>query len=194
MAVTAFKGKQVGTIGDLPGIGETAPDFTLITSELSVVSSSYVGSSGLPGGSSDSSEVSSESLPNQKTVGLQGQRVVLNIFPSIDTGVCAKSVRVFNERASELANTTVLCVSADLPFAAKRFCGAEGIDRVLTGSTFRSSNFLDDYGVRMIDGPLAGLCARAVVVIDTDGKVLHTELVSDIVKEPDYDAAVQALS
>ena len=120
--------------------------------------------------------------------------MVLNIFLSIDTGVCAKSVRVFNERASELANTTVLCVSADLPFAAKRFCGAEGIDRVLTGSTFRSSNFLDDYGVRMMDGPLAGLCARAVVVIDTDGKVLHTELVSDIVKEPDYNAVAQALS
>ena len=120
-------------------------------------------------------------------------RVVLNIFPSIDTGVCATSVRTFNQLAAGLEDTTVVCVSADLPFALGRFCGAEGIDNVVTGSTFRSS-FGADYGVTMTDGVLAGLLARSVVVLDADGKVLHTELVPEITQEPDYDAALAALA
>ena len=121
-----------------------------------------------------------------------GQRMVLNIFPSLDTGVCAQSVREFNQRASELQNTTVLCVSKDLPFAQARFCGAEGIDNVKVGSAFRSS-FGEDFGVTMADGPMAGLLARSVVVLDADGTVVHTELVPEITQEPDYDAAVAAL-
>lgn len=119
-------------------------------------------------------------------------RTVLNIFPSIDTGVCATSVRRFNELAAGLDNTTVVCVSKDLPFAQARFCGAEGIENVTTGSDFRSS-FGTDYGVTMTDGPLAGLLARAVVVLDTDGTVLHSQLVDEITNEPDYDAAIAAL-
>jgi thiol peroxidase len=118
---------------------------------------------------------------------------VLNIFPSIDTGVCATSVRRFNELAASLDNTSVVCVSADLPFALGRFCGAEGIDNVATGSTFRSS-FPSDYGTLMTDGPLAGLNARSVVVVDSDGSVLYTEVVPEITTEPDYDAAVAALA
>ena len=124
---------------------------------------------------------------------LSGQNVVLNIFPSIDTGVCATSVRAFNERAADLDNTVVLCVSADLPFAASRFCGAEGIENVKTGSTFRNPEFLSDYGVGMTDGPLAGLCARSVVVVNAEGSVVHTELVPDIAQEPNYDAAIASL-
>ncbi len=120
-------------------------------------------------------------------------RVVLNIFPSIDTGVCATSVRTFKQFAAGLEDTTVVFVSSDLPFALGRFCGAEGIDNVVTGSTFRSS-FGADYGVTMTDGVLAGLLARSVVVLDADGKVLHTELVPEITQEPDYDAALAALA
>jgi thiol peroxidase len=154
----------VSTSGELPEEGSTAPDFELVASDLSPVTSD----------------------------GLRGKRVILNIFPSIDTAVCAQSVRTFNEQAATVSNTSVVCVSADLPFAAGRFCGAEGIENVTTGSTFRSS-FLDDYGVRMTDGPLAGLAARSVVVLDGDGTVLHTELVPEIAQEPDYDAAIKAL-
>ena len=165
MATTAFRGNPIETSGDLPAVGEAAPDFTLIGGDLGTVSSE----------------------------GLRGRRVVLNIFPSIDTSVCAMSVRVFNERAADLDDTTVVCVSADLPFAAGRFCGAEGIDNVITGSTFQHDEFLDDYGVGLASGPLLGLCARAVVVIDTDGTVLHSQLVEEISDEPDYDAALAAL-
>ena len=132
----------------------------------------------------DLSDLTSESLA--------GKRVVLNIFPSIDTGVCAASVREFNKRAASLDNTAVVCVSADLPFAAGRFCAAEGIDDVLVGSSFRSS-FGKDYGVTLVDTPLAGLLARAVVVLDAEGTVLHRELVADIADEPNYDAAVAVL-
>ena len=164
MATTAFKGNPVTTIGELPAAGTQAPDFDLVGSDLSEVSSNE----------------------------LRGRRVILNIFPSIDTGVCAQSVRTFNEKAAALDGTTVVCVSADLPFAAKRFCAAEGIENVTTGSTFRSS-FGANYGVTMNDGPLAGLLARSVVVIDADGQVIHTELVDDITHEPDYDAAIAAL-
>lgn len=164
MATTAFKGNPVTTIGELPAAGTQAPDFDLVGSDLSEVSSAE----------------------------LRGRRVILNIFPSVDTGVCAQSVRTFNEKAAALEGTTVVCVSADLPFAAKRFCAAEGIENVTTGSTFRSS-FGANYGVTMNDGPLAGLLARSVVVIDADGRVVHTELVDDITHEPDYDAAIAAL-
>ncbi|GAA3693541.1 thiol peroxidase [Arthrobacter ginkgonis] len=165
MANTAFRGTPVQTIGDLPAQGAAAPDFTLTGADLADVASA----------------------------GLSGRRVVLNIFPSIDTGVCAASVRKFNELAAGFENATVVCVSADLPFALGRFCGAEGIENVLTASTFRSS-FGEDYGVKMADGPLAGLNARSVVVVDADGTVLHSELVPEIGQEPDYDAAVAALN
>lgn len=164
MATTAFKGNPVTTSGQLPAVGSIAPAFDLVGSDLS--------------------EVTSESL--------RGSKVVLNIFPSVDTGVCAASVREFNERAAGREDTKVVCVSADLPFAAARFCGAEGIENVVTGSTFRS-NFSEDYGVKMIDGPLAGLNARSVVVLDAEGKVLHTQLVDEISTEPDYDSAMAAL-
>ena len=165
MATTAFHGNPVSTSGDLPSVGATAPAFSLTGGDLGAVTSE----------------------------GLAGGRVVLNIFPSVDTGVCAQSVRVFNERAAGLTGTTVVCVSADLPFAAGRFCGAEGIENVTTGSTFRNAEFLDDYGVGIAGGPLAGLCARAVVVIDADGTVLHSQLVGEITDEPDYDAAIAVL-
>lgn len=164
MAQTALRGNPVSTSGDLPAPGSKAPDFDLVKSDLSPVTSSD----------------------------LSGQRVILNIFPSVDTPTCATSVRTFNERAASLDNTAVVCVSADLPFAAGRFCGAERIENVMTGSTFRGS-FLDDYGVKMTDGPLAGVAARAVVVLDTDGTVLHNQLVPEIADEPDYDAAIGAL-
>lgn len=124
---------------------------------------------------------------------MSGQRVVLNIFPSIDTGICAASVRKFNELAAGLDNTTVVNVSKDLPFAQARFCGAEGIDKVKVGSAFRSS-FGEDYGVTMSDGPMAGLLARAVVVVDEGGQVVHTQLVDEITTEPDYDAAIASLA
>ena len=165
MAATAFRGNPTNTSGDLPAVGEVAPAFTLTGGDLGRVTSE----------------------------GLHGARVVLNIFPSVDTGVCAASVRVFNERAAALDDTTVVCVSADLPFAAGRFCDAEGIENVTTGSTFRNAEFLDDYGVGITGGPLAGLCARAVVVIDSDGTVLHSQLVDEITAEPDYDAALAVL-
>lgn len=163
MATTAFKGNPVNTAGELPAAGASAPAFDLVGDGLSALTSADV-----PG------------------------RVVLNIFPSIDTGVCAASVRKFNELAASLDNTTVVNVSKDLPFAQARFCGAEGIDKVKVGSAFRSS-FGEDYGVTMTDGPMAGLLARSVVVLDADGKVLHSELVPEITQEPDYDAAVKAL-
>ena len=165
MARTALKGDLVNTSGDLPAVGGAAPAFTLTTRDLGSVSSEE----------------------------LAGGRVVLNIFPSVDTGTCAASVRAFNERAAGLDNTTVVCVSADLPFAAGRFCDTEGIDNVITGSVFRNREFMDDYGVGMVDGPLEGLCARAVVVIDGDGTVLYSHIVPEIVDEPDYDAALAAL-
>ena len=163
MATTAFKGNPVTTVGELPATGASAPAFELVGEGLSALTS-----------------------------GDLSGRVVLNIFPSIDTGVCAASVRKFNELAASLDNTTVVNVSKDLPFAQARFCGAEGIDQVKVGSAFRSS-FGEDYGVTMTDGPMAGLLARSVVVVDADGTVLHSELVPEITQEPDYDAAVAAL-
>ncbi len=146
-------------------MGTEAPDFVLVKSDLSEVTLS----------------------------GLKGKHVVLNIFPSIGTGVCAASVRRFNKEASALNNTTVLCISADLPFAAGRFCGAEGLENVITLSTFRDSSFADQYGVLMTDGPLRGLLARAVVVVNPEGKVVYTELVPEIAQEPDYNSAINSI-
>ena len=165
MAEITFQGNPLNTSGDLPAAGDAAPAFALTGGDLGAVTSAD----------------------------LLGGRVVLNIFPSIDTPVCARSVRAFNERAASLDNTTVVCVSADLPFAAGRFCTAEGIENVTTGSTFRSPEFLEDYGVGLVDGPVAGLCARAVVVIGDDGTVLHSQLVEEITDEPDYDTAIASL-
>jgi thioredoxin-dependent peroxiredoxin len=164
MATTHLRGNEVHTVGELPEVGTTAPSFTLA------------------GG--DFTDFASEEL--------RGSRVVLNIFPTIDTGVCSASVRKFNELAATLDNTRVVCVSVDLPLSLNRFCGAEGIENVTVGSAFRSS-FGTDYGVTLTDGPWGGLLARSVVVYDTDGTVLHTEVVDDIGHEPDYDAAVAAL-
>ena len=164
MSTTRFHGEPANTVGELPAVGSAAPAFSLTAADLS--------------------DLTSESLA--------GKRVVLNIFPSIDTGVCAASVREFIKRAASLDNTAVVCVSADLPFAARRFCAAEGINDVLVGSSFRSS-FGKDYGVTLVDTPLAGLLARAVVVLDADGTVLHEELVADMANEPNYDAAVAVL-
>ncbi|MFK7917437.1 MAG: thiol peroxidase [Ilumatobacter sp.] len=164
MAEVTLGGNPVNTSGDLPQVGSSAPAFTLTGSDLGDVSAS----------------------------GFEGKNLVLNIFPSVDTPTCATSVRTFNERAAGLDDTAVICVSADLPFAQGRFCGAEGIENVSTASTFRSS-FGDDYGVNLVDGPLAGVLARAVVVIGADGNVKHTELVSEIAHEPDYDAALGSI-
>ncbi len=152
--------------GHFPQKGQAAPAFTLVGKDLADVSLSS----------------------------FAGQRKVLNIFPSVDTPTCATSVRKFNERASALANTVVLCVSADLPFALSRFCGAEGLDSVVTLSTMRGRAFLEDYGVALSNGPLAGLAARAVVVLDGSDRVLHSQLVAEIKDEPDYEAAIQALA
>ena len=165
MAEITLGGNPIHTNGDLPAVGGPAPDFTLTKADFSAVSAAD----------------------------LAGRQVILNIFPSIDTGVCATSVRTFNERAAGL-DATVLCVSADLPPASARFCGAEGIDNVSTASTFRNPEVLDAYGVRMTDGKLEGLAARAVVVIGADGNVAHAELVPEIAQEPDYDAAIAALA
>jgi len=164
MAEITLGGNAIHTNGDLPAPGSKAPAFELVKNDFGTVRSDE----------------------------LAGQRVVLNIFPSLDTAVCASSVRTFNERAAEMADTTIVCVSADLPPASGRFCAAEGIENVITGSTFRSS-FAEDYGVRMTDGKLEGLTARAVVVLDRDGTVLHSQLVPEIAQEPDYDAAIGAL-
>ena len=165
MAEITLHGDTITTVGALPAVGSAAPAFELAGADLAPVTSGS----------------------------LRGQRVVLNIFPSIDTGVCATSVREFNKRAAGLENTTVVCVSKDLPFAQARFCGAEGLDDVVTASAFRSG-FGEDYGVALADGPLAGLLSRAVVVIDADGTVLYTQQVPEIGEEPDYEAAVAALS
>lgn len=165
MAKITFKGNPVNTAGDLPRVGGEAPEFTLVKTDLSEVS-----------------------LNDYK-----GKRVVLNIFPSVDTGVCAASVRRFNDEASKQDNTAVLCVSRDLPFAHARFCGAEGLDNVVSLSEYKDEVFSQNYGVKMVDGPLSGLLSRAVVVIDENGKVVHSEQVDDIVHEPDYEAAIKVL-
>jgi len=158
-------GNPLQVDGSFPQPGETAPAFTLVGKDLADVPLSS----------------------------FAGRRKILNVFPSIDTPTCATSVRKFNERASGLDNTVVLCISADLPFAQSRFCGAEGLDKVMTLSTLRGRRFLEDYGVALSNGPLAGLAARAVLVLDTDDRVLHSQLVPEIKNEPDYEAALRAL-
>ena len=164
MTDITLDGTPVHIHGSLPVVGTKAPAFSLVGNDLSPVS---LGD-------------------------FAGSRLILNIFPSVDTGVCATSVRTFNERAAGLANTKVLCVSRDLPFAQGRFCGAEGIENVTVASDFRT-NFGEDYGVTMVSGPLKGLLARAVVVLDEKGTVVHAQLVPEIKQEPDYEAAVAVL-
>ena len=164
MAQTALRGNPVNLVGDLPAVGATAPAFSLTADNLS------------------------ELTPAD----FAGKSVVLNIFPSIDTGVCQASVRAFNEKAGSRDDAVVLNVSADLPFAQSRFCGAEGIENVTSASSFRS-DFGSTYGVTITDGPMAGLLSRAVVVVGPDGNVTYTEQIPEIAQEPDYDAALNAL-
>jgi len=164
MAEVTLGGNPVHTVGELPEIGTKAPDFAVTGADLGEIT----------------------------RADLAGKKVILNIFPSIDTPTCAQSTRTFNEKASSLDNTVVLCVSADLPFALNRFCGAEGLSNVKTGSTFRG-DFGNAYGVQLADGKLAGLMARAVVVLDEEGVVRHTELVPEIAQEPNYQYALDAL-
>lgn len=165
MATITLGGNPIHTIGNLPEIGSKAPDFTLVAPDLSV-----------------------KNLSN-----FAGSKVVLNIFPSIDTSTCAMSVRAFNAKAAALNNVKVLCISRDLPFAQKRFCGAEGIDNVLTLSDFRDGSFGKNYGIEIVDGPLQGLHSRCVVVLDENGVVRYTEQVSEIANEPNYEAALAVL-
>lgn len=165
MSKITLKGNPVNTIGELPKVGTTAPDFKLTKTDLSEVSlSNYA-----------------------------GKRKVLNIFPSVDTPTCAMSVRKFNEKAAGMKNTVVLCISADLPFAQKRFCGAEGISNLDALSTFRSS-FAKDYHLELADSVLKGLCSRSVVVLDENNKVVYTEQVGEIANEPDYEKALASLN
>lgn len=165
MANITLKGNPCHTSGDLPAVGSTAPDFQLVGADLADVS-----------------------LENYA-----GKKKLLNIVPSLDTPVCATSTSKFNAAMAEKSGTVALVISGDLPFAQKRFCGAEGIENVISLSMMRSRNFAKDYGVLITDGPLAGLCARAVVVLDEENKVVYTQLVPEIVDEPDYDAALAAL-
>ncbi len=165
MATVTLKGNQIHTIGNLPEVGSSAPNFNLTKNDLS-----------------------SSSLENYK-----GKKVVLNIFPSVDTGTCAQSVRQFNTEASELENTVVLCISKDLPFAQARFCGAEGLNNVEMLSDFKDGNFGSNYGLSFSDGPLEALLSRSVVVLNEDGKVTYTEQVAETTEEPNYKAAIEAL-
>jgi thioredoxin-dependent peroxiredoxin len=164
MATVTLKGQPIHTIGELPAMGSRAPDFKLVTGDLKDVS----------------------------LADFKGKRKVLNIVPSLDTAVCAASARKFNERAGSLPNTVVLVVSSDLPFASKRFCTAEGLANVVPLSLMRSRDFAKTYGVLLTDGPLAGICARAVVVLDEGDQVVYRQLVPEIGQEPDYDAALAA--
>ncbi len=165
MANITFKGQPIHTCGELPKVGEEAPDFTLVRSDLS----------------------------EAKLSDFRGKYVVLNIFPSLDTGVCAASVRRFNKEAAALKNTVVLCISADLPFAAGRFCTTEGIENVITLSTFRNPSFGEQYGLTIVDGPMKGLLARAVIVVNPEGKIVYKELVPEIAQEPDYNSAINSI-
>jgi thiol peroxidase len=166
MSKITLGGKPTNTNGELPAIGSSAPDFILTAS-------------------ADMGEVSLQNYA--------GKNIIMNIFPSVDTGVCATSVRKFNAEASKLPNTIVLCISKDLPFAMKRFCGAEGLNNVVTLSDYRGKGFSEKYGVRIQDGAFEGLDARAIVVVGTDGKVKHTELVPEVGQEPNYEAALKAI-
>lgn len=165
MATVTLAGNAVNTNGQLPLTGTKAPDFTLVKADLSTAS----------------------------LADFAGKKLVLNIFPSIDTGVCAQSVRVFNQKAASLENTKVLCISRDLPFAQKRFCGAEGIENIDVLSDFRNGSFGDAYGLTFVDGALLGLHARAVVVLNENAEVVYTELVPEITSEPNYELALEAI-
>ncbi|MFD0860904.1 thiol peroxidase [Sungkyunkwania multivorans] len=165
MATVTLKGNTLTTVGELPKVGSQAPNFKLTLNDLSTIS-----------------------LGDFK-----GSKLVLNIFPSIDTGTCAASVRQFNEEASELENAKVLCISRDLPFAQARFCAAEGLEDVINLSDYKNHQFGKDYGVEFTDGPLEGLLSRSVVVLDESGVVRYTEQVSETTDEPNYKAALEAL-
>lgn len=165
MAKITLKGNPINTVGELPAVGSSAPDFKLTTTDLADVSlQDYA-----------------------------GKRIVLNIFPSLDTAVCAASVRRFNADVDKLDNAVVLCASMDLPFAHKRFCSAEGLEKVISVSEMHHKGFGETYGVRITDGPLAGIFSRAIVVIGEDGKVIYTEQVPEITQEPDYESALNAI-
>jgi thiol peroxidase len=165
MASITLGGNPIHTNGELPAVGSKATDFNLIKTDLGTAT----------------------------LADFAGSKVVLNIFPSIDTGTCATSVRTFNEKASSLSNTKVLCISRDLPFAQKRFCGAEGLENVINLSDFNTGCFGKDYGLEITDSVLAGLHSRVVIVLDENGTILHTEQVSEIANEPNYEAAITAL-
>lgn len=165
MAKITLKGNPIQTVGELPQKGEKAKDFSLVKGDLSRV------------GLND----------------FKGSKIVLNIFPSLDTDTCAASVRYFNKAAANLDNTKVLCISRDLPFAQARFCGAEGIENVITLSDFATGDFGKNYGLEIADGPLAGLHSRVVIILDEEGKVIYTQQVPEIVDEPDYEDALKAL-
>jgi len=166
MANVTLGGTPVETIGNLPTIGSKAPDFKLTTTDLA----------------------------DKTNNDFEGQRLVLNIFPSVDTGTCAQSIRTFNEKASQLENTTVLCISKDLPFAMARFCGAEGIDNVESLSDYKTGDFGKDYGLTFTTGAFETLLSRCIVVIDANGTVLHTEQVTEIADEPNYESALASLA
>lgn len=166
MSKITFKGNDIHTNSTLPAVGAEAPNFTGVKSDLSELS----------------------------LIDLKGKKVILNIFPSLDTSVCATSVRKFNQKAASLPNTVVLAISKDLPFAQGRFCSAEGITNVIPLSAFRSDDLENKYGVLMTDGPLKGLLARAVIVVDEQGKIIYTELVPEIAQEPNYEAAIASIN
>ncbi|MEJ5189339.1 thiol peroxidase [Treponema sp. J25] len=163
MATITFKGNPIHTIGELPAIGSRAPDFVLVNGELQ----------------------------NVRLDNFKGKKKILNIVPSLDTGVCAASARRFNQEAAQFPNTVILTISRDLPFAQKRFCSTEGIDQVITLSDLRSRDFGKAYGVEIIDGPLAGLLSRAIVVLDEENRVIYTEQVPEIAQEPNYEAVLR---
>ncbi len=165
MAQITLKGNSINTIGELPSVGSQAPDFKLTKSDLSDIT----------------------------LKDFAGKKVILNIFPSIDTGICSMSVRKFNQEASELVNTVVIGVSKDTPFALKRFCGAEGIEKVITTSSLRDNSFDKQYGVTIAESGMAGLLSRAIVIVDGSGKVIYTEQVPEITQEPNYVAALAAV-
>jgi thiol peroxidase len=165
MSSITFKGNPIETVGDLPKVGDKAPDFRVTDTDLA----------------------------DKTLADFAGKKVILNIFPSVDTGICAASVREFNKRVGDRQDATVLCISKDLPFAHKRFCGAEGIEGVISASQYKDQSFSENYRVDMLNGPLAGLMSRAVVVVDENGVVSYVEQVPEIVQEPDYEAALASL-
>ncbi len=166
MATITLQGNPVNVSGSLPAIGTKAPAFSVTGADLSPITL-------------------------DKFI---GKKLIINIFPSIDTGTCAAATRQFNTMINDRDDVAALCVSQDLPFAASRFCGAEGLDKVITASTFRSPEFLSDYGVKITDSPMAGLCARSVVVLNEQGEVIYTQLVSEVSNEPDYDSVLNAIA